>query len=44
MGNLFEEPLKTICDRYDPGAHPVIGPLIKGGPAEVARRYDIDTL
>lgn len=44
MGNMFEESLQTICARYDPRAHPLIGPLIEGGPAEVASRYDIETV
>ncbi|MGD2069053.1 MAG: radical SAM protein [Gemmatimonadota bacterium] len=37
LGNLFEEPLSEICARYDPDAHPVVGPLLAGGPAELAR-------
>ena len=44
MGNLFAEPLKTICDRYDPEGHPVIGPLIAGGPVELADRYGVGEL
>lgn len=44
MGNMFQEQLKTICDRYDPEGHCVIGPLIAGGPAELATRYDVVTL
>jgi len=39
LGNLFETPLKEICQRYDPEAHPIVGPLLQGGPAELARRY-----
>lgn len=39
IGNLFETPLKHICQRYDPETHPIIGPLLQGGPAELARRY-----
>lgn len=37
LGNVFETPLRTICERYDPEAHEVIGPLLRGGPAELAR-------
>ncbi len=41
IGNLFETPLKQLCESYDPDAHPVVGPLLAGGPAELARRFDI---
>jgi MoaA/NifB/PqqE/SkfB family radical SAM enzyme len=41
LGNVLEEGLREICDRYDPAAHPVTGPLLSGGPAELARRYDL---
>ena len=37
IGNLLEEPLNAICERYAPRAHPVVGPLLRGGPAELAR-------
>ena len=39
LGNLFATPLKEICQRYVPEAHPIVGPLLQGGPAELARRY-----
>jgi MoaA/NifB/PqqE/SkfB family radical SAM enzyme len=41
LGNLFERPLPELFDRYDPVAHPVTGPLLDGGPAELVRRYDL---
>jgi len=41
LGNLFERPLREICAAYDPHAHPIVGPLLAGGPAELARRYDV---
>jgi hypothetical protein len=41
MGNLFRTTLGAICDAYDPDAHPIVGPLLRGGPAEVVRRYDL---
>lgn len=40
-GNVFRESLKTICEAYDPDSHPVIGPLLEGGPAELVRRYGL---
>jgi MoaA/NifB/PqqE/SkfB family radical SAM enzyme len=41
LGNLFQTPLTDICATYDPDAHPVTGPLLAGGPAELARREEI---
>jgi MoaA/NifB/PqqE/SkfB family radical SAM enzyme len=40
LGNVFETPLAEIVRRYDPLAHPIAGPLLAGGPAELARRLD----
>ena len=39
VGNLFRTPLKEICETYDPDAHPIVGPLLDGGPAALMRRY-----
>ncbi|MFC1706572.1 radical SAM protein [Planctomycetota bacterium] len=41
IGNLLETELKTIADRYDPHGHPVIGPLVDAGPAELVRRHGL---
>ena len=41
IGNLMQQPLVAIMDSYDPDAHPVVGPLLAGGPAELARRYNL---
>lgn len=41
IGNLFEKPLKQICQEYDPDVHPVCGPLLAGGPAALVREYNI---
>ena len=38
LGNLFRTPLHEICAEYDPDAHPIAGPLLAGGPAELVRR------
>jgi len=38
VGNLLREPLSSILARWNPDAHPVLGPLLAGGPAELARR------
>ncbi len=41
VGNVFDTPLAEICKTYDPGSHPVTGPLLAGGPAELVRAYDL---
>ncbi len=42
VGNLFERPLTQICADYAPAAHPIVGPLLDGGPAALVRRYQLD--
>ena len=41
MGSLFEQPLVEIVTAYDPRAHPIVGPLLAGGPAALVERYDL---
>jgi MoaA/NifB/PqqE/SkfB family radical SAM enzyme len=41
LGNVFETPLKEICEGYDPEAHPVTGPLLAGGPAALVSEYNL---
>jgi hypothetical protein len=41
IGNLFERPLVEIVHRYQPDLHPVIGPLLAGGPLGLAGAYGI---
>jgi hypothetical protein len=41
IGNLFQTPLKQICASFDPERHPVLAPLLRGGPAGLAREYDL---
>lgn len=40
-GNLFHSSLKAICESYQPEAHPIVGPLLAGGPAELVRVYQL---
>jgi hypothetical protein len=42
MGNMWETPLAQLVEEYDPDAHPICGPLLRGGPAELVRTYDLD--
>lgn len=37
IGNMWASPLSEIITGYRPDAHPICGPLIHGGPAELAR-------
>ncbi|MDX1776957.1 MAG: radical SAM protein, partial [Desulfobulbales bacterium] len=37
MGNMWQTPLSELVGQYQPDLHPICGPLIKGGPAELAR-------
>jgi MoaA/NifB/PqqE/SkfB family radical SAM enzyme len=41
IGNLFQTPLKEICERYDPDLHPIAGPLLRGGPIELVKRFGV---
>jgi MoaA/NifB/PqqE/SkfB family radical SAM enzyme len=41
IGNLFETPLSEITSRYDPEAHPIVGPLLEEGPVGLVKRYDL---
>ena len=41
IGNLNRRALSEMCRTYDPDAHPVIGALLEGGPAGLARRYGL---
>jgi organic radical activating enzyme len=41
LGNLFQTPLRMICEQYIPDSHPISGPLLHGGPVELARKYAI---
>jgi hypothetical protein len=41
MGNFWQTPLPDLVANYDPHAHPICGPLLRGGPAELARTYGV---
>jgi hypothetical protein len=41
MGNLWQQPLKEIVASYDPYGHPIIGPLLEGGPVALVERYNL---
>ncbi len=39
IGNCWETPLSELFRKYNPGKHPICGPLIKGGPAFLVREH-----
>ena len=41
IGNIWQTPLATLMQQYRPHEHPIVGPLVAGGPAELARRYGL---
>jgi hypothetical protein len=41
MGNLFKRPLHEIVDDYEAQSHPVLGPLVSGGPAALVEKYSV---
>lgn len=41
IGNLFETPLKEICEKYDADSHPICGVLLAGGPAALVSEYNL---
>jgi MoaA/NifB/PqqE/SkfB family radical SAM enzyme len=40
LGNVFRTSLEQICADYIPEEHPITGPLLEGGPAELVRRFE----
>jgi MoaA/NifB/PqqE/SkfB family radical SAM enzyme len=40
MGCVWKTPLSKLVREYDPDAHPICGPLLRGGPAALAQEYD----
>ena len=41
IGNLLERPLTEIVADFCADEHPILGPLLDGGPAEIVRRYGL---
>lgn len=42
MGNMWETPLSVLMNTYNPDTHPIIGPLLRGGPARMAKELDVE--
>ena len=41
IGNLFEKSLAEIIHDYNPLDHPITGPLLIGGPAQLVREFSL---
>ena len=41
LGNFLRQPLAEVFERIEPDTHPIVGPLLRGGPAELARTYGL---
>jgi len=42
IGNLFETPLRQIIEEFSHEEHAIVGPLLRGGPAELARHFNLE--
>jgi hypothetical protein len=42
IGNLWKTPLAELISAYDASSHPICGPLVKGGPRELARAHGVE--
>jgi len=41
MGNIWETPFSKLLKNYNPENHPIAGPMILGGPLQMAKTYHI---
>jgi hypothetical protein len=41
MGNMWRTPLAELVAGYRPEEHPIVGPLLEGGPATLAERHGV---
>jgi len=41
LGNLFDTPLVEICQNFIPDKHPILEPLIAGGPTRLVEAFDL---
>ena len=42
IGNFWETPLSELIKNYDPDKHPICGPLFRGGPAQLIKKYGVE--
>lgn len=41
IGNLYQQDLAALCSGFDPDAHPILAPLLSGGPARLVQQYEL---
>lgn len=41
MGNMWKTPLSQLDANYEPEAHPICGPLLRGGPLRLAQEHNV---
>lgn len=41
MGNMWETSLSMLVKNYNADSHPICGPLVRGGPALLAKEYGV---
>jgi hypothetical protein len=42
IGNVNQTPLSQLFTTFEPERHPICEPILKGGPAELTRRYGVE--
>jgi MoaA/NifB/PqqE/SkfB family radical SAM enzyme len=42
IGNMWETSLSMLVKNYNADSHPICGPLIRGGPALLAKKYNVE--
>jgi len=42
IGNMKQTPLTELFANFDPENHPICGPILRGGPAELASEYHVE--
>lgn len=41
IGNIHTSTIKQICSEFNPLQHPILGPLLAGGPLRLAEKYHL---
>lgn len=41
IGNMWTTPLSELVRSYDGARHPIVGPLVEGGPARLVERFGL---
>lgn len=42
LGNVNDTSLKRLFTSFNPLNHPILGPLLKGGPVELVKKYNVE--